>query len=637
MSQSGFSGVDIRLRDHDPGLAAMISTATDREKKDLLIFETFIITMGSFVEDSIASLLQDRFLVLYSVTCKVVHVLDCELIDFRRSICIFLPEIRQHFLHQITEAAFLSMRKLVSTCHGVIWVTNDRADEPNSQLVQGFARCIREESKGLRLVTLSLDVTKGSASIVEKILLIYRDTMLDGSDIYEREYVERNDMLSINRMVEADHIDLHIHSRTIIQPPKLQHLHPDPLRPLVLSIGTPGMLDTLEFREEPRMTSQLQDEDIEIEVKASGVNFRDVLIGLGQITGNRIGSECAGVVIKAKPGIPFRPGDRVVSFIAGSFTTVARGKALTTCKIPDAVSLASAAAIPTIFCTAHYALSHWARMKPGETILIHSAAGGFGQATIQLAKLYGAEIYATVGSEEKRQFLYDTYGIPKDHMFSSRSDSFAKGISRMTNARGVDVVVNSLAGEALRTTWECVAPFGRFIEVGKKDVFNSGNLPMRYFANNVTFACVDLEHIVQTDKKLAGTLLEDVMELLRAGKIAIPTPLHTYNASEVEDAFRYMQSGKSIGKVVVQFDQEDLVPVRSSTSLMSIKSIDYNTDHSKYASFVALRLRSQLFDIWGSRRAWKMHCALDGEQESQKSHPTEPSRRRKRTCQRTSG
>ena len=570
----------------------MISTATDSEKKEPVIFETFIIFRGSSIEGSIASLLQDRFLVLYSVTCKVVHILDCEPIDFRRSVCIFLPEIRQQFLYQIAEAEFLNMRKLVSTCHGVIWVTNERAGESNSQSVQGFARCIREELKDLRLVTLSLDVTKGLASIVEKILLIYRDTMLDVSDNYEREYVEEKDMLSINRMVEANHIDLHIHSRTTIQPAKLQHLRPDPLRPLVLSIGTPGMLDTLEFREEPRVTSQLQEEDIEIEVKASGINFKDVLIALGQITGGRIGGECAGMVIKAKPGIPFRPGDRVVSFIAGSFTTVARGNALTTCKIPDAVSLASAAAIPTIFCTAYYALSHWARMKPGETILIHSAAGGFGQATIQLAKLYGAEIYATVGSEEKRQFLYDTYGIPQDHMFSSRSDSFAKGISRMTNARGVDVVINSLAGEALRTTWECIAPFGRFIEVGKQDMFNSGNLPMRQFAKNVTFACIDLEHIVQTDKKLAGTLLKDVVELLRAGKIAIPTPLHIYNASEAENAFRYMQSGKSIGKIIVQFNQEDLVPVRILASLIGIKSIDYHTDHPKYAKFVALQLQS---------------------------------------------
>ena len=239
-----------------------------------------------------------------------------------------------------------------------------------------------------------------------------------------------------------------------------------------------------------------------------------------------------------------RPGDRVVGFVEGSFATVGRGKSSKFCTIPENFSFPAAAALPTIYCTAYYSLSHCARIEPGETILIHSAAGRFGQAVIQPAKLYGAEIYVTVGNDEKRQFLFDTYNIPKDPMFSSRSDSFAKGVKRMTNNRGVDVVINSLVGEALRSSWECIAPFGRFIEVGKKDVHNYVTLPMYQFAKNVTFICVDLVHLLEEQAELASALLKEVMEMLRSGKISGPEPLHIYNASQVEEAFRYMQSGK---------------------------------------------------------------------------------------------
>ena len=118
---------------------------------------------------------------------------------------------------------------------------------------------------------------------------------------------------------------------------------------------------------------------------------------------------------------------------------------------------------------------------------------GLGQAAIQLAKHIGAEIFVTVGNLEKRRLIMREYQIPEDHIFNSRDTTFAKGILRMTNGRGVDVVLNSLAGEALRQTWECIAMFGRFIEVGKKDILANSGLEMMPFLRNVTFASVNLE------------------------------------------------------------------------------------------------------------------------------------------------
>lgn len=195
--------------------------------------------------------------------------------------------------------------------------------------------------------------------------------------------------------------------------------------------------------------------------------------------------------------------------------------------------------------------------------MIHSAAGGTGQACVQIAQLYSAEIYATVGAEEKRELLRETYGIPDDHIFTSRSPAFTSGISAMTKGRGVDVVINSLAGEALRNTWEqCLAPLGRFIEIGKKDIMSLGQLPMSTFAKNVTFASVDLMMHLRETPAFVGSLLNRVVDLLVDGKISVQKPLAIFDASRIEEAFRLMQSGKNKGKMVIEFGSQDLVPVR---------------------------------------------------------------------------
>ena len=568
LSEAGFSGIDFSLSNHrdapQRGASAIVSTAIGAGKNILPSLNVVIVTGGgSAFEEEMVSKLRAKLDTMYSAGSQVCDILDCQSMDLSQSICICLHEVQQPLLYKISKAAYQGLQKVISTCHALLWVTSNRTEHPVNQLVQGFARCVRGEAKSLRFITASLDSSRGAASMIDKILLIYRSVILDPSEDYEREFVEKDDMLLINRVVEADAMNRHVHSKTTVQHPTLKRLSQDAIRPLRLSIAVPGMLDTLEFRDDLRSRLPLLDEEVEIEIKACGLNFRDVLIALGQVTGDGLGGECAGIVKRAGSSACVRPGDRVVGFTEGAFATVAHIKSSRVCTIPENLSFAAASGLPTIYCTAHYALSHAARIKSGETILIHSAAGGFGQAVIQLAKIYRADIYVTVGSDEKRQFLFDTYNIPKDHMFSSRSISFAKGVKRMTNNRGVDVVINSLAGEALRSSWECVAPFGRFIEVGKKDIYDYGTLPMYQFAKNVTFACVDLAHLVETNAELASRLLKEVMEMLRLGKIATPKPLHVYKMSNVEEAFRYLQSGKNIGKIVVEFSADDVVPVKN--------------------------------------------------------------------------
>lgn len=248
--------------------------------------------------------------------------------------------------------------------------------------------------------------------------------------------------------------------------------------------------------------------------------------------------------------------------LEGSLGTYTRCNALTAIKIPDDMTFQSAAAIPVLYPTAYYALMHWARMKTGESILIHSGAGGLGQACIQLARLLNAEIYVTVSSEEKKKLIMDLYNIPESHIFSSRTPSSVQGIKNLTQGRGVDVVVNSLAGEAMKNSWGCIAPFGRFLETGKKDIFSYGTLPMFPFSRNVMFASVDLFYVYHNSKDIIKGLLQETMTLIREKKITLPFPLQSYNTSQIEDAFRFMQSGKTMGKIVIEFHDDDEVKVR---------------------------------------------------------------------------
>jgi NADPH:quinone reductase-like Zn-dependent oxidoreductase len=233
-----------------------------------------------------------------------------------------------------------------------------------------------------------------------------------------------------------------------------------------------------------------------------------------------------------------------------------------TISLPDDVSFVEGAALPVIFATAYYALHQVARIREGESVLIHSAAGGTGQAAIQIAQMAKANIFATVGSNEKRDLLIDLYGIPSDHIFCSRNGTFARGINRMLRETGgVDIALNSLSGSALVDTFECMAPYGRFLEIGKKDILDHGSLPMFPFAENVSFHAIDLSSIQEYRSEVFREIQRTITRLLCARKIRPPQPVHVYGVGDTEKAFRYLQGGMNTGKTVVELRPDDLVKV----------------------------------------------------------------------------
>jgi NADPH:quinone reductase-like Zn-dependent oxidoreductase len=243
--------------------------------------------------------------------------------------------------------------------------------------------------------------------------------------------------------------------------PELQPFR-QPGRPLRMHVGTPGLLDSIYFVDDDRFAEILPPDWVQIEVKATGFNFKDVMTALGQIQVRSLGWEASGIVTALGKDIThLKLGDRVVTYGAGLFSTDFRGPLQIFHKIPDYLSFERAASLPVTYATAYYSCHYIARLQKGESVLVHAASGGLGQAIIELCQLIGAEVFATVGTAKKKDFLMQHFKIPEDHIFFSRNGSFATGVKRMTQGKGVDVIMNSLAGENLRLTWDCIAPWGR--------------------------------------------------------------------------------------------------------------------------------------------------------------------------------
>lgn len=289
------------------------------------------------------------------------------------------------------------------------------------------------------------------------------------------------------------------------------------------------------------------------------------MVAMGQMADTALGLEAAGVVCRVGSAVnKFKVGDKVMMSGYGAHRTFHRVPASFCALIPEGMSFELAASIPVVHATAWNALVRVAQVQmgpKGQSILIHAAAGGVGQVACQIAQHYGMEIFATVSSDAKKQLIMEQYGILEDHIFYSRDTSFAKGIKRMTNGRGVDVVLNSLAGEALRQTWNCIAPFGHFVEIGIKDILNNTGLDMRPFLQDATFSFFNLRHVEESRPDVMAIILEGAFDFIHRGITRPVQPLVSYPISEVEDALRLMQTGKHLGKIALTWGSDDVVPL----------------------------------------------------------------------------
>lgn len=325
------------------------------------------------------------------------------------------------------------------------------------------------------------------------------------------------------------------------------------LFPCQLRIGRPGMLDQLRLRPIERRAPG--PDEVEVTVCAAGLNFRDVMKSLGVYPGDApdaesLGDEFAGIVLRAGSNVrDHRAGDRVFGVTLGAMATHVTVPGSVCLPIPADMSFEEAATIPVVYLTAYHALHKLAHAQAGERILIHSAAGGVGWAAVRLALQAGLEVFGTAGSPMKRQLLRN---IGVHHVSNSRTLEFADEIMALTRGEGIDIVLNSLAGEAIPRSLETLRLYGRFLEIGKRDIYGGTAVNLKPFRNSLSYHAIDMARTLVPPH--AGPLLNEVLELVRTGAVA-PLPYQSFPFAEAARAFRHMAQGKHTGKIVLTVDQ----------------------------------------------------------------------------------
>ncbi|WP_055526381.1 SDR family NAD(P)-dependent oxidoreductase, partial [Streptomyces graminilatus] len=331
-----------------------------------------------------------------------------------------------------------------------------------------------------------------------------------------------------------------------------------------LDIAEKGTLDNLTLAAFPEAEAELTAGQIRIAVRAAGVNFRDVLNALGMYPGEAglLGGEGAGVVTEVGPGVTeLAVGDRVFGMFPGSFGPVAVADARMVARVPVGWSFAEAASVPIVFLTAYYALTDLGALESGESVLVHAAAGGVGMAAVQLARHLGAEVFGTA-SAGKWGTLAEL-GLDQGHIASSRDTRFESAFLAATGGRGVDVVLDSLAGEFVDASLRLLPQGGRFLEMGKTDVRDPEAVAAEF--SGVMYRAFDLW---EAGPERIGQMLSELVVLFEAGVLR-PLPVTCWDVRRAPEAFRYLSQARHVGKVVltvpVPLDPDGTVLVTGGT------------------------------------------------------------------------
>ncbi|MCF1592216.1 type I polyketide synthase [Streptomyces muensis] len=443
----------------------------------------------------------------------------------------------------------------------------ERAAQPQDAAAWGVARSLANEHPGLGVTRLSLERLGDPAADAHRLALELLEPLAPsaadtGTTAREDEIV----LTSGGRFVPRER-----------ELPCGEHTVPSGEAPFALEIGAPGLSYEPVWTRTGPVTPGVG--EVVIAVRAAALNYRDIMQATGLLppeaaeTGpapgekgpgfERAGIECAGIVTATGEGVHgLAVGDRVCAVVPGCLASHTVAPASAVVRVPDGLGFAAAATLPVAFLTVHYALRDLARLAAGETVLVHGAAGGVGLAAIQYARLVGATVIATAGTPAKRDLLR-AMGV--EHVLDSRTLDFAGQALRITGGRGVDVVVNSLAGQAVDRGLEILRPGGRFVELGKRDIYADKPLLMRPFSRNIAFFGVDVTALLSHEAGLVTgrRLLAEIAVRVADGRYR-PLPHTVYPAARVKEAFALLQHSRHIGKVVVSLDPEDgPVPVRT--------------------------------------------------------------------------
>ncbi|KAJ4411015.1 Type I Iterative PKS [Gnomoniopsis sp. IMI 355080] len=512
---------------------------------------------------------------------------------------ISLLDTQGPFLEAMDAAGFAKLKAFLQhlDSSGVLWVTSlcqtGGCRDPGYAQVIGFARTMRSEML-IDFATCEVDTLSDmSSSTVSRVFSKFaerKDATAQREDDPLKpdfEFVVEEGVVKVGRFYPFA-----LRDRLLEEKPEYR---------ATLDVGTPGRINTLQWSRCP--PEEVQAGDVEVEVHAAGLNFRDILVALGivELPVRQFGLEAAGIVTAVGSDVrDIQVGERVLCLKKHAFATRISVPRFACAKLPaTGMTFVEAASVLVPYVTAIHSLINIGGLEEGQSVLIHSACGGVGLAAVQIALARGAQVYVTVGSEDKVRYLMETFPeIPRNRILQSRDSSFVEGIRRETKGRGVDVVLNSLSGELLHATWRCVAEFGIMVEIGKRDLLGRGKLDMQTFLANRSYSCVDIDQLWKKPAVLSS-LIEATMEYYRLGHIKA-RPATVFDAVKTPDAFRYMQKGQHIGRVVLRLHDDSGRETINSEGLTAKarRVTHFNSAPSSYLLVGGLGGLGQALSVW---------------------------------------
>lgn len=569
LRNTGFSGLDFELPDfvseecHE--LSILLTTAISTSlspRADLRL--VIIAKTNSESQMQSAHCLREHLDHHGAANCTIQTMHDAaDSAHLDKSILIFVEELEQPLLMDISEERYSQLQAMLTVCHGAVWVNaggGSLPSDPAYAIASGLFRALRNEYPQKRLATISLDrqglLAHHQLRALERIICAFdqEENRLD----LEPEYVEIKGAMTVPRVQESNRLMEDLHERSLPRQSAVQAIKDSP--PLKLVIGSPGSIDTLHFIEQS-WQHPLDSDEVEVRVHAIGVSSIDHLRAVGKLSGTYFGQECAGVVTRIGSKSDVVPGDRVVMYAFEGSQTTGRWRLDQICKVPDALSILDAVRIPIQFGAAWEVLHEIARVRRGDTVLVTSAAEASGQAIVQVAKYTGAQVFATVRSDDEKQLLLQKYSLSGDHVFYDGSTRFAKEIKSLTAGRGVDTVLNDLTGDGLLAALECVAKYGRFIDFSVDEVSSNIQLPLSSKRKNINYISFDYLSWLEDEPERAVENLDVIMPLVGQGYLHVVQPLHVHDISRVGQVLRSMHEGKTIGKHVLEVQPDSMVPV----------------------------------------------------------------------------
>jgi acyl transferase domain-containing protein/NADPH:quinone reductase-like Zn-dependent oxidoreductase/acyl carrier protein len=416
---------------------------------------------------------------------------------------------------------------LIVVTHKGVALPGERRD-PVQAAVWGCASSIATERPDLKVGLVDLDGAKDETDLSALV------TVLVGKTVE-------------NRIAIRDRVALAMRIESFV--PESPPIIDNPDAVIRLESERPGSIEELSFKALPK--PQPGPEEVLIRVEAASLNFLDLIAALGQRPDPGpcvFGSECAGVVEAVGAEVrDLAPGDRVVAVAPGSIGTHVLAKDVVLKY--DGLTPNEACALPICYGTAHYSFRRIARLAPGETVLVHLGTGGVGLAAISAARHIGAQVLATAGSQAKREELHRR-GI--DDVFDSRSVSFLDGVRQATGGRGVDVVLNSLAGPLLEAGIDALGPYGRFVDISKRDIYGESSLGLGPFRRNLTYSAVDLVKLLLERPQELRSVVAEVLDHVTKGDYE-RLPITSFPAQSAIEAFQLMARARHVGKIVIDF------------------------------------------------------------------------------------